>query len=86
MEIVTVISIMTAVALGILLWNRHTAIRKLEEDLKWQRDANMQLLKQEPAKNEVHACMEPLNVAYSFHPQYIMACLEAQPDDSQNTT
>lgn len=62
MEIVTVISIMTAVALGILLWNRHTAIRKLEEDLKWQRDANMQLLKQEPAKNEVHACMEPLNV------------------------
>jgi hypothetical protein len=62
MEIVTVISIMTAVALGILLWNRQTAIRKLQEDLKWQRDANMQLLKQEPAKNEEHACMEPLNV------------------------
>ena len=62
MEIVTVISIMTAVALGILLWNRHMAIRKLEEDLKWQRDANMQLLKQGQANNEGRACMEPLNV------------------------
>ena len=62
MEIVTIISIMAVVALCFLLWDRHTAIRKLTEDLRWQREANMQLLKQEPAKNEERACMEPLNV------------------------
>ena len=62
MEIVTIISIMAVVALCFLLWDRHTAIRKLTEDLRWQREANMQLLKQEPAKNEERTCMEPLNV------------------------
>ena len=62
MEIITIISIVAAAVLGVLLWERHKTIRNLTEDLKWQRDANMQLLKQDPAKGEEHASLEPLTV------------------------
>ena len=62
MEVLTIISIIAVVALSLLLLDRHTAIRKLTEDLMWQREANMQLLKQEPAKNEERTYLEPLNV------------------------
>lgn len=52
MEIATIISIVAAVILGVLLWDRRREIRKLSEDLKWQQPANMELLKHEPAETE----------------------------------
>jgi len=52
MEITAVISIVAAVVLGVLLWDRRREIRKLSEDLKWQQSANMELLKHEPVKTE----------------------------------
>lgn len=52
MEIATIISIVAAVILGVLLWDRRREIRKLSEDLKWQQSANMELLKHEPAETE----------------------------------
>ena len=50
MEIVTIISLVAAAVLGSLLWDRLRDNRKLAADLKWQQDANMQLLKNEPVK------------------------------------
>lgn len=52
MEIATIISIVAAVILGVLLWDRRREIRKLSADLKWQQSANMELLKHEPAETE----------------------------------
>jgi hypothetical protein len=65
MEIVAIISIVAAVVLGVLLWDRRRENRKLSEDLKWQQAANMQLLKNQPVKSEDrHAeAPEPLTVS-----------------------
>ena len=64
MEIIAIISIVVAAVLGVLLLVRRKENRKLTEDLKWQREANMQLLKNGPDKDgDGHtACPEPLTV------------------------
>ena len=64
MEIAAIISIITAVVLGVFLWDRHKENRRLTEDLKWQQAANMELLKHEPVKPVVGplSCPEPLTV------------------------
>ena len=64
MEIIAIISIVVAAVLGVLLLDRRKENRKLTEDLKWQRDANMQLLKNVPDKDgDGHAeCPEPLTI------------------------
>ena len=59
METITIISIIATIVLGYLLWDRHTRIRKLSDDLKWQQAANMQLLKHEPEKNVESQVKEP---------------------------
>lgn len=64
MEIAAIISIITAVVLGVLLWDRRKENRRLTEDLKWQQAANLELLKHEPVKPEVGplSSPEPLTV------------------------
>lgn len=64
MEIAAIISIITTVVLGVLLWDRRKENRRLTEDLKWQQAANMELLKHEPVKPEVGplSSPEPLTV------------------------
>lgn len=64
MGIAAIISIITAVVLGVLLWDRRKENRRLTEDLKWQQAANMELLKHEPVKPEVGplSSPEPLTV------------------------
>lgn len=64
MEIAAIISIITAVVLGVLLWERRKENRRLTEDLKWQQAANMELLKHEPVKPVVGplSSPEPLTV------------------------
>lgn len=52
MSTITIISLVAAAVLGVLLWDRHRENRKLAADLNWQRDANMQLLKQDPVHVE----------------------------------
>lgn len=62
METITIISITVAAVLGGILWSRYMEIRRLAEELKWQRDANMQLLKQGAAAHEEKPEPEPLTV------------------------
>ena len=64
MEIAAIISIITAVVLGVLLWDRRKENRRLTEDLRWQQAANMELLKHEPVNPEVGplSSPEPLTV------------------------
>lgn len=46
---ITIISIVTAVALGVLLWDHHIEKRRLEEEFKGQMEVNKELLKRIPA-------------------------------------
>lgn len=59
MEIITLSSVTVAAVLAAILWDRCKEIRKLKEDLKWQQDANMQLLKHEPVKDADCPAKEP---------------------------
>lgn len=59
MEIITLCGVTVAAVLAAILWDRCKEIRKLKEDLKWQQDANMQLLKHEPAKDADSPAKEP---------------------------
>ena len=59
MSIITIISLVAAAVLGALLWDRLRDNRRLAADLKWQQDANMQLLKHEPFKSEDHCAEGP---------------------------
>ena len=52
MSTITIICLVAAAVLGTLLWDRLRDNRKLAADLKWQQDANMQLLRHEPAQAE----------------------------------
>jgi len=64
MEIAAIISLIIAAVFGVLLWNRREENRKLSEDLKWQRAANMELLKHGSVKPEAGPSNgpEPLTV------------------------
>lgn len=59
MEIIIIVSIIVVAFLGVLLRDRYRENRKLAEDLKWQREANMQLLKQDLVKDEGKSSKEP---------------------------
>jgi hypothetical protein len=47
-----IIGIIACAALGILLWDRHVQNRKLSEDVKRQRETNLELLKRIPVTDE----------------------------------
>ena len=62
MNIVAIISIIVSVVLAVLLWDRHTANRRMSEDMKRQQETNMELLKRVPKINEEGSNREPLTV------------------------
>lgn len=62
MNIVAIISIIVSVVLAVLLWDRHTANRRMSEDMKRQQETNMELLKRIPVINEGGSNREPLTV------------------------
>lgn len=62
MNIVAIISIIVSVVLAVLLWDRHTANRRMSEDMKRQQETNMELLKRVPVINEECSSREPLTV------------------------
>ena len=46
-----IISIIACTVLGVLLWDRHTANRRLSEDVRRQQETNLELLKRIPVTN-----------------------------------
>ena len=54
--------IIASVALGVFLWDRFLAGRRLKESLKEQKEANQELLKRIPVTKESGPDLEPLNL------------------------
>jgi hypothetical protein len=59
---ITTISIITAVVLGILLWDRQVDKRRLAEEVKGLNEANRELAKRIPVMNGGDTTREPLTV------------------------
>lgn len=58
-----IITIFVSVVLGVLLWDRHWENRRLNDDMKHQKETNMELLKRIPSKDKAESTeMEPLSV------------------------
>lgn len=58
-----IITIFVSVVLGVLLWDRHWENRRLNDDMKHQKETNMELLKRIPSKDKTESTeMEPLSV------------------------
>lgn len=59
---ITTISVITAVVLGVLLWDRHIDKRRLAEEVKRLNEANRELVKRIPVMNGGDTTREPLTV------------------------
>lgn len=59
---ITIISIITAVVLGVLLWDRHMEKRRLADEVKGLNEANRELVKRIPVMNGGDSVQEPLTV------------------------
>ena len=59
---ITIISIIAAVVLGVLLWDRHLEKRRLSEEVKGLNEANRELVKRIPVLNGGDSVQEPLTV------------------------
>ena len=59
---ITIISIITAVTLGVLLWDRHKDKCRLAEELKGQKETNQELLKRIPVMGGSRSSQELLTV------------------------
>lgn len=62
MSEITIISIIAAVTLGALLWDRHKDKRRFAEELKGQRETNQELLKRIPVMGGSGSTKEILTV------------------------
>ncbi len=59
---ITIISIIAAVVLGVLLWDRHLEKRRLSEEVKDLNETNRELAKRIPVLNGGDSVQEPLTV------------------------
>lgn len=59
---ITIISIIAAVVLGVLLWDRHLEKRRLSDEVKGLNEANRELVKRIPVMNVGDSVQEPLTV------------------------
>jgi hypothetical protein len=59
---ITIISLVTAVVLGVLLWDRHTEKSRLSDEIKGLKESNQELLKRIPIVNEGSFDKESLTV------------------------
>ena len=57
-----IISIIVSVVLGVLLWDRRMECRKLANEMKQQKETNLELLKRIPVTGEGRPSLEPLPV------------------------
>ena len=59
---ITIVSIIAAIVLGVLLWDRHMEKRRLAEEMKGLKEANLELLKRLPVTSGGGTNEDPLTV------------------------